>query len=151
MFTLRQRPAGITLCSHWLNPLLPLHGLHIFPVLQDLKKGRREIKRKRKRGEKARSLSLLLYVDFLCLSVCKRRGLMYKQEHQQSDNTFFRGLWTPGSFLHRSHGRCSPSRFKCYSQLMLNNRQPLILNVALVWQSKLQSVHLWMCRPDRQL
>lgn len=35
VFTLWPRPAGITLCSHWLNPLLPLYGLHIFPVLQD--------------------------------------------------------------------------------------------------------------------
>ncbi len=63
---------------------------------------------------------------------------MYKQEHQQSDNKFFRGLWTPNSFLHRSHGRCSPCRFYCYSQLMLNNRQLLILNVALVWRMNVQ-------------
>lgn len=54
VFTLWPRPAGITLCSHWLNPLLPLHGLHIFPVLQDFKKGRREIKRERKKNRRVR-------------------------------------------------------------------------------------------------
>lgn len=104
-----------------------------------LKKGRGEIKRERKKEKRVREQPppLLLYVDFpwhcYVLCVCTWLGFMYKQEHQQSDNKFFRGLWTPNSFLHGSHGRRSPCRFYCYSQLMLNNRQLLTLNVASVW------------------
>lgn len=53
---------------------------------------------------------------------------MYKQEHQQSDNKFLRGLWTPGSFLRRSHGRCSLSLLSA----LVNNR--LVLDAAsLCW------------------
>lgn len=142
MFTLRQRPVGITLCSHWLNPLLPLHGLHIFPVLQDFKKrteGDKERKKEREKSKRAASPSYYMWIfSGTAVCVCTWRGLMYKQEHQQSDNKFFRGLWTPNSFLHRSHGICTPCRFYCYSQLMLNNRQLLILNVASVWQMNVQ-------------
>lgn len=71
VFTLQPGPAGITLCSHWLNPLLPLHGLHIFPVLQDVKKGQIKKKKRKKESEKNKSLPLLLCVDFLwCCRVC---------------------------------------------------------------------------------
>lgn len=71
----------------------------------------------------------------VCVFVCgdTYRWFMYKQEHQQSDNKFFWGLWTPNSFLHKSHGRSSPCCFWCYSQLTLNNRRLFILNVALIW------------------
>lgn len=122
-----------------------------------LKKGRGEIKRERKKEKRVREQPppLLLYVDFpwhcYVLCVCTWLGFMYKQEHQQSDNKFFRGLWTPNSFLHGSHGRRSPCRFYCYSQLMLNNRQQAHTECGLSlagWmcrlQCKLQSVHLWI-------
>lgn len=52
---------------------------------------------------------------------------MYKQEHQQSDNKLFRGLWTE-----------VPCRFKSYSFLTLNNRQLLIQTVALAWRRNAQ-------------
>lgn len=58
VFTLRQRPAGITLCSHWLKPTVATPWFAYFPVLQDFEK-------KKRRERRERSLSLLLYVDFL--------------------------------------------------------------------------------------
>lgn len=74
MFTLRQRPAGITLCSHWLNPLLPLHGLHIFPVLQDFKKrteGDKERKREKREREKPFPPIICGFsLASLCVCVC---------------------------------------------------------------------------------
>lgn len=81
-----------------------------------------------------RGFSLVLPCLYVCLCVGDTyRWFMYKQEHQQSDNKFFWGLWTPNSFLHKSHERSSPCCFWCYSQFTLNNRRLFILNVALIW------------------
>lgn len=120
-------------------------------VLQDFKKGQREIKRERKkeREKKAPSPSYYMWIfSGTALCVCTWRGSMYKQEHQQSDNKFLWGLWTLNSFLHRSHGRCSPCRFCCYSQLMLNNCSCWMWPQFGGWMCrlpcKLQSLHLWM-------
>lgn len=122
VFTLWPRPAGITLCSHWLNPLLPLYGLHIFPVLQDFVKKRTQGDKEREKVKEKSAASPFYYMWIFSGSapcvrvcVCTWRWFMYKQEHQQSDNKFFRGLWTLQSPVvsratQRSHwitGNCS--------------------------------------------
>lgn len=124
MFTLRQRPAGITLCSHWLKPTVATPWFAYFPVLQDFEKKERESERKgqikkeskKKKKKRERSLSLLLYVDFLrrcfvCVRAKRKKGLMWKQEHQQSDNKH-------KSFLRRSRGRRRPIAATVWQRLM---------------------------------